>query len=570
MVEPVSYRQLGDILLRMEAITQEDLDRALARQASAKQAGQFRKLGDILLELGLVGTEEIRKALADQGRTILQCPKCSTLYNVDMYSDADVYLCQRCNERLVFPHSLDKAQVEDWVRSSGKIADRTGPDAAKTPFPGSDTGKRVRGHAVEVAQKRRREPQTAAGYPKALFGPYEILGEISRGGMGIIYKALHTKLDRTVAVKVLLHGSQSDAESILRFKNEARAVSRLRHPNIIGIHTIGEIEGVHYFSMDFIEGRTLNRLIETEQLSVQRICKIFCQISEAMTYAHSQGVLHRDLKPQNILVDSHNIPMVVDFGIAKIQDQTKDLTQENEILGSPAFLAPEYVSGKVPKFTESCDVYGVGACLYYTLVGRTPHDGENTVQLLREVAFSDPTPIRSIDRQVDKRLANIVMTAVAREPELRYKSFEAFERDLRRFLDGKDVLTTAGPVLQLWRNVRRPIALAFAVIICVALVFLSGIYTQSRIDIEAQAAREDDAIKEAVQSNLSLCQALIDLERLDAAAVAAQRACIYAQQGGLTTRLLDCKKRLREVYVMQGKDDAVRRVDAEIARLSAP
>ncbi len=572
MVQPVSYRQLGDILLRMGAITRADLDRALARQASQKREGQFRKLGDILIELGLVGTEEIRKALADQGRTILQCAKCSTLYNVDMYADGELYLCQRCHEPLVFPMSLDKAQVEDWVRSSGKKGNLPAPPepaaaavaVAVKPPPRSD----LLGHAAEVGSQRRKESSGPARYPKALFGPFEILGEISRGGMGIIYKAHHTKLDRTVAVKVLLHGSKSDAESIERFKLEARAVSRLRHPNIIGIHTIGEIDGIHYFSMDFIEGRTLDRMIDSETITPRQACEIFCQICDAMTYAHSKNVLHRDLKPQNILVDSSNNPMVVDFGIAKLLDQTgKNLTQENEILGSPAYLAPEYVSGKVPKFTESCDVYGAGACLYYTLVGRTPHEASNTVQLLREVAFNEPTPIRRVDRGIDRDLADIVMTAVAREPENRYKSFSAFEHDLRSFLEGGEVVASSGALARWWRRARKPIAAVVGVVLSIALVYLSGVYTTALMETESQRESEVERSRELVNTHIAYCRAMIELERFDQAFTSAQRAQGIARD--LESRELEvvAKECMLRIYQVREDDRMVERLKLEIEEL---
>src|SRR6185369_15036807 len=208
------------------------------------------------------------------------------------------------------------------------------------------------------------------------FGEYELLEEIARGGMGVVYRARQVRLNRIVALKMILAGQFASQQEVLRFRREAEAAANLRHPGIVAIHEIGEEQGQHYFSMDFVQGRNLAEIIREGRLPARRAARYSQAIADAIHYAHQQGVLHRDLKPSNILIDENDQPRITDFGLAKRVRGDLGLTATGEVLGSPSFMPPEQTSGKSAKVGPPSDVYGVGAILYNLLTGRPPFQAE--------------------------------------------------------------------------------------------------------------------------------------------------------------------------------------------------
>ena len=199
------------------------------------------------------------------------------------------------------------------------------------------------------------------------FGEYELLEEIARGGMGVVYRARQVRLNRIVALKMILAGQFASQQEVVRFRREAEAAANLRHPSIVAIHEIGEEQGQHYFSMDFVQGRNLAEIIREGRLPARRAARYSQAIADAIHYAHQQGVLHRDLKPSNILIDENDQPRITDFGLAKRVRGDLGLTATGEVLGSPSFMPPEQTSGKSAKVGPPSDVYGVGAILYNLL-----------------------------------------------------------------------------------------------------------------------------------------------------------------------------------------------------------
>jgi len=202
------------------------------------------------------------------------------------------------------------------------------------------------------------------------FGDYELLEEIARGGMGVVYKARQVSLDRLVALKMMLSGQFAKPEFVQRFRAEAQAIAHLQHPNIVAIHEVGEHEGLPYFSMDFVEGRTLAELVREGPLPAQRAAAYLKAIAEAVHYAHQHGILHRDLKPSNVLIDASDQPRITDFGLAKklTSDfglRTSDLTLAGQVLGSPNYLSPEQAAGRQAEVGPASDVYALGAMLYH-------------------------------------------------------------------------------------------------------------------------------------------------------------------------------------------------------------
>ena len=300
------------------------------------------------------------------------------------------------------------------------------------------------------------------------FGDYELLKEIARGGMGVVYKARQVSLNRIVAVKMLLSGEFSGESGVRRFRAEAEAVAHLRHPNIVAIHEIGEQNGQPFFSMDYIEGRNLSVLAAGHPLSPSRAAEYLRKISRAIQYAHENGILHRDLKPSNVLVDADDEPRVTDFGLAKRLDgpepgtQESDLTLTGQVLGSPGYLPPEQATGKRGASGPPSDVYSLGAILYHLLTGRPPFAGESLQDTLNQVIRSEPAAPHLLNPAVPRDLEAICLKCLEKNPRQRYPSAGAVGDELGRFLRREPIQARpAGAAEKIWRWCRRkPLAAA--------------------------------------------------------------------------------------------------------------
>jgi eukaryotic-like serine/threonine-protein kinase len=222
------------------------------------------------------------------------------------------------------------------------------------------------------------------------FGDYELFEEIARGGMGVVYRAQQVSLNRTVAVKMILAGQLASAAEVQRFRAEAEAAARLQHPNIVTIHEIGQHDGQHFFSMDFVDGKNLAEFVRNQPLPAKQAAKYLKTIAEAIHYAHQHGILHRDLKPSNILIDETGQPRVSDFGLARQMKGDSDLTLSGQVLGSPNFMPPEQAAGKRSQIGPHSDVYSLGAILYYLLTDRAPFAAETMTETLQQVLNEQP------------------------------------------------------------------------------------------------------------------------------------------------------------------------------------
>ncbi|HMJ89876.1 MAG TPA: serine/threonine-protein kinase, partial [Candidatus Acidoferrum sp.] len=288
------------------------------------------------------------------------------------------------------------------------------------------------------------------------FGDYELLEEVARGGMGVIYRARQISLNRIVALKMILAGQFASKEEVLRFRREAEAAAHLQHPNIVRIHETGERDGHHYFSMDYIEGRTLSDIVRDGPLPAQRAAKYTRTIAEAIHYAHSQGVLHRDLKPSNVVINGNDEPRITDFGLAKRMRDDFGVTVTGQVLGSPNFMPPEQTSAKSGKIGAASDVYGVGAILYCLLTGRPPFHAERIEELLLLLRDTEPIAPRLLNASVPRDLETICLKCLEKEPARRYASGQALADELGRFM--RDEPIHARPVHTLnkfWRWCRR-------------------------------------------------------------------------------------------------------------------
>jgi len=331
---------------------------------------------------------------------------------------------------------------------------------------------------VEAPQSEPRIAKPEIRY----FGDYELLEEISRGGMGVVYKARQVSLNRIVAVKMILSGQLASARQVLRFRHEAEAAANLLHPNIVAIHEVGEHEGQQYFSMDHVEGKNLAELLRDHALAARRSAGYLKCIAEAIHYAHQRGILHRDLKPSNILIDQFDQPRITDFGLAKripsVEAEVRELASKDhaqaaendqrlrtappafltitgQVLGTPNYMPPEQAEGKHGQVTIASDIFSLGAILYHLLTGRPPFAAENLADTLQQLLHREPVSPRVLNPNVPRDLETICLKCLRKEPSDRYPSAAALAEDLRRWLAGESIL--ARPISlaeRLWRRAR--------------------------------------------------------------------------------------------------------------------
>ena len=319
-------------------------------------------------------------------------------------------------------------------------------------------------------------------------GRYEILHELGRGAMGIVYSARQAGLDRTVALKVvpLLGGESGPSDCpgapgvINRFRNEAKAMAALQHPNIVQVFDVGVDGPIGHLAMELVDGGNLTDKITIEPLDVQWVAQLMMRLARAVAYAHQRGVTHRDLKPANILLTSAGDPKIADFGLARCCASDAGQTTSGGLVGTPSYMAPEQAAGE-PNIGPAADIYALGAILYELLTGKPPFSGASMLETLRRVLESRPTPPRQLRpseppgssrRSVPRALETICLKCLEKEPARRYESADALAEDLRRFLAGEPILAVrTGPTRRLWSWCRRkPIIAGLAAALAVSVV----------------------------------------------------------------------------------------------------
>ncbi len=270
-------------------------------------------------------------------------------------------------------------------------------------------------------------------------GKFELLDQVGFGAFGTVYKARDPELDRIVAIKVPRSGNLATGEDLHRFLREARSAARLRHPSIVPIYEVGQADSLPYLVSEFVQGMTLSDLMTTRRLPPERIAALLADVADALQYAHDQGVIHRDVKPSNILLDKDNHPHLMDFGLAKRDAGEVSMTLEGQILGTPAYMSPEQASGEAHRVDGRSDVYSLGVILYQLLTGDLPFKG-NPRALLHQVQHEDPPSPRRLAKDIPVDLETICLKAMAKERERRYATAKALAEDLRRFVNGEPIL----------------------------------------------------------------------------------------------------------------------------------
>ena len=301
-------------------------------------------------------------------------------------------------------------------------------------------------HAMSVRRN-------ADGTVETVFGPYDILGEIARGGMGIVYRARQRSLKRIVALKVMKEGENASEKQIRRFKRETEAAAKLQHPNIVAVHEVGCHEGFHYFTMDLIEGDPLDAIVKrSEKLPVERVLQVVMEVAQAIHYAHGKGIIHRDLKPANVLLDTDGHPKVTDFGLAKNIDHKSMLTKTGAVVGTPFYMPPEQARGDVD-IDQRADVYALGVILYELLTLKLPFHGETTMEVYHKILEEDPLPPRKHDSRIDRDVDTIVLKAMEKDLTRRYQTAQELAEDVQRYLNGDPI--KARPLGLVGRQLKR-------------------------------------------------------------------------------------------------------------------
>lgn len=306
------------------------------------------------------------------------------------------------------------------------------------------------------------------------FGNYELIREVGRGGMGVVYKARQKGLDRLVAIKMILGSHLANADQVGRFYAEARAAAKLQDPHVVSIHDVGEIHGQHYFAMEFIDGPSLAQRLAAGSMDFQEAARLASIVAGAVHRLHVQGIVHRDLKPSNILLDRTGRPFVTDFGLAKMFSGERPETHSNAIVGTPSYMAPEQASGRKHEVGPLSDVYSLGAILYELLTGRPPFEERNPLDTLVQVLESEPTPPSHLREGLPKTLEAICLKCLEKSPGDRYHSAAALAEDLERFLTGEFVEARrlgVWPILRRWAR-REPslVSRLSAMAICVSVL----------------------------------------------------------------------------------------------------
>jgi WD40 repeat protein len=360
-------------------------------------------------------------------------------------------------------------------------------------------------------------PIAAGGLPFRFFGDYELMEEIARGGMGVVYRARQLSLNRLVALKMILDGPLASRGFVERFEFEAEAAAKLSHPNIVPIYEIGERAGRHFFSMELLEGGNLgermadfalpNRAPGERRAEVRErhaeIVRVMVAVARAVQHAHERGILHRDLKPANILLDAERQPHLTDFGLAKLVEEDSLLTQSGSLLGTPAYMAPEQAAGKTAQITTLADIYSLGAVLYHLLTGRAPFQASTVVETMRRVVEEEPVAPDAANPAADRDLSIICLKCLSKTPSRRYTSARSFAEDLERWNNGETILArpaTGAERLSRW-CFRKPAQAALAGTVLILLVAVALVATVAAIRIN-DARRVEKSAKIAATEKL--------------------------------------------------------------------
>src|SRR5881394_3128410 len=338
-------------------------------------------------------------------RVIRICRNCGA----KVFSDAPEGLCTGCVLEAAIGGAV--AGGDDPGRSASSMPATTPDDVAPT------------------SQKAARAAEMLGE-----LGDYELLEEVGRGGQGVVFRARQKSLNRIVALKVISLGQWASKVHLQRFRLEAEAAARLEHPGIVPIHEVGERDASCYFSMKFVEGGQLDEVARREPIPIRRAVELIAKVARTVHYAHEHGILHRDIKPGNILLDQKGEPHLTDFGLARLVESESSVTHTLDVLGTPSYMAPEQAVGNNAAVSSVTDVYGLGAVLYQLLTGHPPFAGGATYETIKLVLETEPRQPRVLNPKIDRDLSTICLKCLEKDPQRRYSSALALAEDLEHWL----------------------------------------------------------------------------------------------------------------------------------------
>src|SRR5437899_4198452 len=306
------------------------------------------------------------------------------------------------------------------------------PDAHVAASDNGGSAENVEANAAVAASHSKKAARAAELLGE--LGDYELLEEIGRGGQGVVFRARQKSLNRIVALKVIGLGQWASKAHLKRFRREAEAAASLEHPGIVPIHEVGERDGSCYFSMKFIEGGQLDAVAKREPMPPRRAAELIAKVARTVHYAHEHGILHRDIKPGNILLDQKGEPHLTDFGLARLVETESTVTRTLEVLGTPSYMAPEQAVGNNAAISSATDVYGLGAVLYQLLTGHPPFAGGTTYETIKLLLETELRQPRLWNPKIDRDVSTICLKCLEKDPKRRYSSALALAEDLERWL----------------------------------------------------------------------------------------------------------------------------------------
>ncbi len=344
-------------------------------------------------------------------------------------------------------HTLNEATIDEEVSDDQRLVPPSTETTARG-YPSTADGD-LSDTTIELPVRAQTRHADRRGQE---FGDYELLTEIARGGMGVVFKARQKRANRIVALKMILSGGLADEEEVRRFYTEAEAAANLDHPNIVPVYDVGQVNGQHYFSMGFVDGKSLSAEVRDGPLEPRRAAQLMQEVAEAIAYAHEHQIIHRDLKPANILLESDDRPRVTDFGLAKQIEGDSDLTASGQVMGTPSYMPPEQALGKIDQVGPLADVYSLGAVLYHLLTSRPPFRAASLTETLTQVVEQEPVSPRQLNPAIDLDLDTIVLKAMRKDLGKRYASAQHLVDDLTRHLEHRPIL--ARPISTTERVIR--------------------------------------------------------------------------------------------------------------------
>ena len=422
------------------------------------------------------------------------------------------------------PPPPDPSQGTAEFPSQGAATETPADPAATVGLPDAPTDRIAAGSSSDngtIAQA----PPSAAKLASILHGVhvpgYEILSELGRGGMGVVYKARQVGLNRLVALKMILAGGHAGERELARFRVEAEAIAKLQHPHIVQVYEIDTADGRPYFCLEFVDGGPLDKKLGGDPQPFREAAELVRKLAEAMDYAHRRHIIHRDLKPANVLLTTDGSPKVTDFGLAKKLDEESSHTQSGSIMGTPSYMAPEQAQGRTRDIGPAADIYSLGAILYETLVGRPPFKGQTILETLEQVGSQEPTPPSRLRPKTPHDLETICLKCLQKGRSHRYATAGDLAEDLRRFVRGEPILARPTPLHErAWKWVRRhpiPASLvAVSVLFVLSLIaggVAFGVYQQAQAHEQGRLRGLAEAAN--LQSQANFQQAEENYKRTD-------------------------------------------------------